>query len=543
VRRATRARLGTAIAVSVTLFATLGMGEAARADEVLPVERSAATTTGGVEHQAMPAAVNRPPSTPTTRSMRTKASATGAELACVTVASNATPLRVQRPYLQAQGSDPDGSDPRNQTVSLKFIVVDNATNVARWESGWTSTAASGSTHRVRVGTALSSQRTYRWRVKARDSAGKVTGWSADACMIRPDTTAPNEPIVSSTLYQEYPAGLFGGIGQPGTFTFHPNGSSDVASYHYSFNDGQVSGTKNASSTGWAEVTFTPLSPGPNVVEVVSKDIAGIASPEVRYEFWVGYPALDGRWRLDEGTGLTAQNDITAGETAGNLALSSAGLWQNTDGTPAYGAMHDLLAGDPGLTGDRALVFDSDTDVVRSAGPAVAIDESYTVTAFLKVSAGVTASGAAVSQEGQHGSAFHLGYSTSPECETDGEPCWAYWVNDADSTDAGQSTLRSDVAVVPGQWMNVAAQYDATAGTLSIRVCDPAFPLDAPDPDIVSVTPVSWTATGPLRLGSGMRAGAVEFPFRGVIDDVRVYREALFGDTERMARICSGAPVP
>jgi len=248
----------------------------------------------GVEHRAtLRVAVNRPPFTPTTRSMRTKASATDAELACVTVASNATPIGVQRPYLQAQGSDPDGADPWNQTVSLRFIVVDNATNVARWESGWTSTAASGSTHRVQVGTVLSSQRTYRWRVKARDSAGKVTGWSSDACMIRPDTTAPNEPIVNSTLYQEYPAGAFGGIGQPGAFTFRPNGSSDVVSYYYSFNDGQVSGTKAASSTGWAEVTFAPLSPGPNFVEVRSKDSAGNGSPEARYEFWVRYSARDG----------------------------------------------------------------------------------------------------------------------------------------------------------------------------------------------------------------------------------------------------------
>lgn len=132
-RRATRARLGTAVAIAVTLVATMGVGGAARADEVLPVERTAAATTDGVEHQAMPAAVNRPPFTPTATTMRTTASVTGTRLACVTVASNATPLRTQRPYLQARGSDPDGVDPWNQTVELKFIVVDNATNVTRWE--------------------------------------------------------------------------------------------------------------------------------------------------------------------------------------------------------------------------------------------------------------------------------------------------------------------------------------------------------------------------------------------------------------------------
>lgn len=145
---------------------------------------------------------------------------------------------------------------------------------------------------MQVGAALSSQRTYRWRVKARDSAGKVTGWSGDACMIRPDTTAPRKPIVNSTLYQEYPAGVFGGIGQPGTFTLRPNGASDVVSYSYSFNNGEVSGTKAASSIGWADIAFAPTNPGPNFVEVRSNDFAGNGSAEVRYEFWVRYPGRE-----------------------------------------------------------------------------------------------------------------------------------------------------------------------------------------------------------------------------------------------------------
>jgi hypothetical protein len=396
---------------------------------------------------------------------------------------------------------------------------------------------------VQVGNRLSSQHIYRWRVKARDSTGHETGWSDDACMVRPDVTAPNEPIVSSDLYRKYPAGVFGGIGQSGTFTFRPDGSSDVVAYKYSFNDGQKSGTKDATAAGWAEVSFAPLTPGPNVVEVQSIDTAGILSPEARYEFWVGYPARDGLWPLDEGTGLTSSNDVTTGATAGDLTLSSTGLWQNANGTPALGAMRELR-NDPGDIDDHALVFDQNADLARSQGPAVAIDKSYTISAFMKVPSpgALVSAGAAVSQEGENRGSFHLGYSTDGDCP-DGEPCWAFWVKDADTTDAGHFAVRSDVKVEPNTWVNVAAQYDATTDKLSIRVCDPRAPLDTPDPeDSRELSPFAWSATGPLRLGSGMRAGTVEYPFRGSVDDVRVYREPLFSDPTRMARICSGAPV-
>ncbi|MFJ3404142.1 LamG-like jellyroll fold domain-containing protein [Promicromonospora sp. NPDC090134] len=525
-------------------YLTLGLRALDETDEAA-WKRYTATTLDGVEHRAMLVVTfNRPPFTPSKASMRTKASATDDELACVTVASDATPIRTQKPYLQAQGSDPDGADPWNQTVSMKFIVVDNATNDVRWESGWTSTAAGGSTHRVQVGKVLSSQRIYRWRAQARDSTGQVTGWSDDACMIRPDTTAPNPPIVSSNLYKEYPAGVFGGINQGSTFTFRPDGSSDVTAYKYSFNDGEKSGSPAATADGSAQVTFAPGAPGPNAVDVWAKDSAGLWSPEPqRYEFWVGYPARDGLWHLDEATGLTSQNDVTTGETAGDLTLSSTGLWQNANGTPALGAMRELR-NDPGDVNDHALVFDQDTDVVRSQGPAVAIDKSYTISAFMKVPApgAVVSAGAAVSQEGENRGSFHLGYSTDGSCP-DGEPCWAFWVKDADTTDAGHIAVRSDTNVEPNTWVNVAAQYDATTDKLSIRVCDPNAPLDTPEPIVsTALSPFSWTATGPLRLGSGMRAGAVEYPFRGYVDDVRVYREPLFSDTDAMNAICTGAPV-
>jgi hypothetical protein len=86
-------------------------------------------------------------------------------------------------------------------------------------------------------------------------------------------------------------------------------------------------------------------------------------------------------------------------------------------------------------------------------------------------------------------------------------------------------------------------YDASDPanpTLSVRVCDPFAPLETQEPVTVDIDPVTWTAPGPMRLGSGMRAGAPEWPFRGAVDDVRVYRELV--EMERLDRICSGADV-
>ncbi|MFE7504158.1 LamG-like jellyroll fold domain-containing protein [Promicromonospora sp. NPDC057488] len=510
-------------------------------------QRYVASTLNGSSHKAQfTVTFNRPPYMPSTASMKTTVSTTGDELECSRSSSSPTDVRTRQPYFQAAGVDPEGESPWNQSVELKFRVIDHIAGTVRWESGWTGLRASPTTHRVRVPETkqLSNQRTYRWQAAARDSSGKSTGWSEANCYIRPDLTGPNAPEVKSAQYPAWPAGVAGGVSQPGTFTFSANGSTDLKLYKYSFNDGQQAASITTSGGTSKSVSFAPIRAGKNEVEVQSQDMAGIWSPPETYEFWVGYPARDGLWHLDEGTGTTSLNEVTTPPTAGHLTWSTGVSW-------GAGALRETLADpngpdDPRFVNDKALVFDG-TGIARTSGPAVAIDKSYTVMAFLKPAADFSGSGAAISQEGDNRGAFHLGYTDSADCgtetdETDHQlPCWGLWVKDADTTDAGHAAARSDVPAVAGQWMHVVGTYDASDPahpTLSVRVCDPSAPFETPEPVTVEVDPVAWTAPGPMRLGSGVRAGVPEWPFRGAVDDVRVYRELV--DAERLDRICWGA---
>lgn len=490
---------------------------------------------------------NRPPYMPSTASMRTKVSSTGSELGCSTSSGDPTVVRTRLPYFQARGLDPEGVSPWNQKVQAKFRVIPQGRATPRWESRWTSLKASGSTHRAQVTStkALGSGTTYRWQARTRDSAGKATGWSDTYCWIRPDVTGPNPPDVSSAQYPGWPEGVHGGVGASGTFTFTANGSSDLVAYKYSFNDGQKAGTIATSGSTAKSVSFSPNRAGYNEVVVQSKDEAGLWSDHSKYEFWVGYPARDGLWHMDEGSGTTAHNEVTTSPTAGDLTWGSGVTW----GT---GAWRETLAdpadpNDPRFENDRSLRFDG-TGFAHSAGPAVAIDQSYTVMAFLKPAADFSGAGAAVSQEGENRSAFHLGYTDSPDCNTDVDedtglqlPCWGLWVKDEDVSDAGHQAARSDVPAVAGQWVHVVGTYDASDPanpTLSVRVCDPTDALATREPVTVEADPVTWTASGPMRLGSGIRGGTPEWVFRGAVDDVRVYRELV--DDEQLERICTGA---
>lgn len=489
---------------------------------------------------------NRPPYMPSTASMRTKVSSTGSELGCSTSSGNPTVVRTRRPYFQARGLDPEGVSPWNQKVQAKFRVIPQGRATPRWESRWTTLKANGSTHRAQVTStkALGSGTTYRWQARTRDSAGKATGWSDTYCWIRPDVTGPNPPDVSSAQYPGWPGGVHGGVGASGTFTFTANGSSDLVAYKYSFNDGEKAGTLSTSGSSSKSVSFSPSRAGYNEVVVQSRDEAGLWSDDSKYEFWVGYPARDGLWHMDEGSGTTAHNEVTTTPTAGDLTWSSGVTW----GT---GAWRETIAdpGDPNdarFENDRSLRFDG-TGFAHSEGPAVAIDQSYTVMAFLKPADDFSGVGAAVSQEGENRSAFHLGYTNNANCNTDVDedtglqlPCWGLWVKDADEVSAGHQAARSDVPAVAGQWAHVVGMYDASDPanpTLSVRVCDPTESLATPEPVTVEADPVTWTAPGPMRLGSGIRGGTPEWVFRGAVDDVRVYRELV--DAERLDRICKG----
>ncbi|MDS0136118.1 MULTISPECIES: hypothetical protein [unclassified Amycolatopsis] len=123
--------------------------------------------------------------------------------------------------------------------------------------------------------------TYAWEVYAQDSWGAKSA-TAGPCRFTVDNTDPDAPAVVSTTY---PAGAEGGgIGVAGTFTFSPNGSSDVAKYDYNFggNTREIA----AGPDGKATVDFTPTAAGWQSVVVRAWDRAGNLSLSTYYTFIV-----------------------------------------------------------------------------------------------------------------------------------------------------------------------------------------------------------------------------------------------------------------
>jgi hypothetical protein len=95
-----------------------------------------------------------------------------------------------------------------------------------------------------------------------------------------------------------------------------------------------------------------------------------------------------------------------------------------------------------------------------------------------------------------------------------------------------------ISVKPGQfnkWVYLVGVYDAPANQLWLYVY-----ADGEEPDFDSGTLTEpWNATGGLRIGGSMRAGAVADPWKGAVDDVRFYTGDL--DVDRLGKLFASYP--
>ena len=505
---------------------------------------------------------DRAPLPPTRAQSKMRASADAALQPCNDY-PNRYYLRSTRPVLRARGTEPDGTS----QVQVRFRIQIPATDKTVWTSSWT-TPTSSSTwgeRRVPGAAGLKSGQTYRWQAKVRSKDGKTghlatTAWSRSPwCHFTPDTEYPNPPQVSSSNYPHRE--VAGGLGTSAKFVFGVNGSTDVAKFEYSYNN-QTFNKSVPSSSGRASLTVSVARPGLNYVVVRSRDRAGLISDTTRYEFYVGFPFAGAHWQFnDEGwaTNLPRASKNTEPADTGSLELTDSVAW-------GPGASADALFPPSGVPGsdptsrvpDGALVFDDATDVARAQGPAVDGTESFTVSAFLRADM-VGSSAAAVSQEplpnattedGHAWSSFHLGYSSSADCPTEGQtPCWSFWHVLSEDDGPTNAIARTPVPVIEGEWTHVVGIYDAVNKTVQAYACQgTARPYAGPQASKVSsFTDVEpgwkpWNAAGPLRLGSGVRNGSPVWPFGGAVDEVRVYAGQIV-DTAKLKDICTGADVP
>lgn len=170
---------------------------------------------------------SRPPSVPTQQTIDS------CYLACTSPAM----VRSGTPVISAMVSDPDGG-----VLTAEYEVFDSTRTTMVAASGTTVTGVtSGSARGWRIvpksGSTLPDG-TYHWRVRACDpyACSDYSPWFTFTV----NTQDVSLPTVTATPYAERSTGTWnGGPGQPGTFMFGPNGTSDVAEYVYSLNGGNV----------------------------------------------------------------------------------------------------------------------------------------------------------------------------------------------------------------------------------------------------------------------------------------------------------------
>ncbi|MGQ5262876.1 LamG-like jellyroll fold domain-containing protein [Micromonospora sp. ZYX-F-536] len=152
---------------------------------------------------------------------------------CYSACVSPAVVRSGQPTLSALVSDPDGG-----TLRAEYEVFDNSRSTVKAKSGTALTGVTSGTARPwrvvpTAGGALPDA-TYQWRARACDTytCGGYSGWFTFTV----NTQDPSLPTVTGTPYAEKSSGTWnGGPGQPGTFTFTPNGGTDVQEYLYSLN--------------------------------------------------------------------------------------------------------------------------------------------------------------------------------------------------------------------------------------------------------------------------------------------------------------------
>ncbi|MDQ1713838.1 MAG: hypothetical protein QOE45_3288 [Frankiaceae bacterium] len=159
-----------------------------------------------------------------------------------------------------------------------------------WNDAKTSMVVSGSSAFVGQGTdgawnvpsgsQLTEGTAYQWRAKGHDGTDASKAYNT-WLPFTVDATAPAAATVSSTAY---PAGTWSGTdGQAGSFTFAPNGATDLGGYYYWLDDAAQT---FVAATGSTSVSLSPAE-GSHTLSVQSADKAGNRATVTTYAFSVG----------------------------------------------------------------------------------------------------------------------------------------------------------------------------------------------------------------------------------------------------------------
>ena len=200
-------------------------------------------------------------------------------------------------------------------------------------------------------------------------------------------------------------------------------------------------------------------------------------------------------------------------SAGQWGMEDASSATASDGSGLMVAHPASLAGAyspvAGHTG-TALHVDGLTGRATTTGPVVATNTSFTVSAWVRLTAKGSHSQTVVTQMGSVLSAFYL-------CWDVGSDRWAFTMTSVDNANPAWQYVLSSATSTLGSWVHLTGVYDQSAGIVKFYVNGVLQGVRS------GVT--TWNAAGGLRIGDGTSAVDAT-AFSGDVDDVRIFRGVL-----------------
>ncbi|MFG2279786.1 LamG-like jellyroll fold domain-containing protein [Streptomyces asoensis] len=399
----------------------------------------------------------------------------------------------------------DVTDPDGDSVSVEFRASwdtgDGKGVVTRWKSGLTTAKKSGSDFAIGLPSSVPPDKTVNWYVHSYDGA-QYSPWSytgdPTACYFVYDKSVPKAPAIASAIYpasnpEDPEDPWYDGVGQYGDFVI-TGAVSDVTKYWYGINGDPVSANTVTTSGGAARtVPVLPLKPGLNTFTARSWDAAGNGSEIRTYQFRVKSGQLErADWSMDEATGAT--------QVAGGAPEQTAAL---------HGAPTPNVEGKFG----KAVQFDGVDDYAATDIATINTDVSFSVSAWVKLSAMPSGAAVVASQRGNNAPGFELYYSK-------GYDRWVFNQYGADSADATPVRAMQAAAggVKAGEWTHLVGMYAAGEKLLKLYV----------NGTLAGTTAYStaWNARRGMVIGGSFLGGTPTSPFPGVIDEVKTFEKPL-----------------
>lgn len=349
-------------------------------------------------------------------------------------------------------------------------------------------------------------------------AGPASASTAGWCYFKVDPLRPMPPkITFGNPYSECLSNscvAAGGPGVAGTFTFSPNADETTSNVAYQYKLAGEASWSTPKTGSTVSVSVTPRSPGLGQLFVRAKDSIGWgAANGVVFMVATGADPV-ARWHFDEANGAALDTAVGDGADDASLATGAVRHHSGRRGLLTHDAQGVPL--EQAVT-DKGLPLDGGSDGYASSdGPVLETRSSYTVSAWVRVDPAVTKTVSVLSQTPT---------STSPWSQKFSPFVISYgsrWSIRVFSTE-GEFTREavSTVAHPKGVWTHVAAVHDKEAKKVHLYVNGQReASVDAG---------TSWAADGSMQIGRLMWADSYVDHFKGVIDEVTVWQNALTDD--------------